>query len=176
VNQDQQRGQSRHRPRYDKEFKRNAVELLESGERSAVQLGRELGVSDCSLGKWKRQYGWQGQGARSGVGADVPRGRGRERRRGRERLGKRRTGTNPAIAGIVCLKSDRSIGSALRQHARTFPYRFLLACFPPQSSSSSFPTSAFGFAQRVVGAALRDLFTLHERATPDARERVPTGY
>jgi transposase-like protein len=40
---------------------------LESGERSAVQLGRELGVSDCSLGKWKRQYGRQG--ARSGVGA-----------------------------------------------------------------------------------------------------------
>ena len=73
MNQDQQRSQSRHRPRYDEEFKRNAVELLESGERSAVQLGRELGVSDCSLGKWKRQYGRQGQGARSGVGADQSR-------------------------------------------------------------------------------------------------------
>jgi len=36
---------------YDEEFKRNAVELLEADERSAVQLGRELGVSDCSLGK-----------------------------------------------------------------------------------------------------------------------------
>jgi transposase len=42
---------------YDEEFKRSAVELLEKGERSAVQLARELGVSDCSLGKWKRQYG-----------------------------------------------------------------------------------------------------------------------
>jgi transposase len=70
VNQDQQRSQSRRRPRYDEEFKRNAVQLLESGERSAVQLGRELGVSDCSLGKWKRQYGHQGQAARSGLEAD----------------------------------------------------------------------------------------------------------
>ena len=42
---------------YDEEFKRNAVEMLEMGSRSAVQLGQELGVSDCSLGKWKRLYG-----------------------------------------------------------------------------------------------------------------------
>jgi len=69
VNQDQQRNQSRRRPGYDEEFKRNAVDLLESGERSAVQLSRELGVSDCSLGKWKRQYGRQGQGGREGLGA-----------------------------------------------------------------------------------------------------------
>ena len=73
MNQDQQRSQSRRRPRYDEEFKRNAVELLESGERSAVQLGRELGVSDCPLGKWKRQYSRQGPGARSGLGADQSR-------------------------------------------------------------------------------------------------------
>jgi transposase len=71
VNQDQQRSQPRRRPRYDEEFKRNAVELLESGERSAVQLGRELGVSDCSLGKWKRQYGRQGPA--TGLGADQSR-------------------------------------------------------------------------------------------------------
>jgi transposase len=43
--------------RYDEEFKRNAVLMLESGDRTAVQLAEELGVSDCSLGKWKRQYG-----------------------------------------------------------------------------------------------------------------------
>jgi transposase len=42
---------------YDEEFKRSAVEMLESGEKSAVQLARELGVSDCSLGKWKKLYG-----------------------------------------------------------------------------------------------------------------------
>jgi transposase len=77
VNKDQQqqeRSPSRRRRQYDEEFKRNAVELLESGERTAVQLGRELGVSDCSLGKWKRQYGRQGQAAsRSGLGAEQSR-------------------------------------------------------------------------------------------------------
>jgi transposase len=73
VNEDQQQQQrspSGRRRQYDEEFKRDAVELLESGERTAVQLGRELGVSDCSLGKWKRQYGRQSQASRSGLGAE----------------------------------------------------------------------------------------------------------
>jgi transposase len=60
VNEEQARSPLRRRRFYDEEFKRNAVELLERGERSAVQLSRELGISDCSLGKWKRQYGRQG--------------------------------------------------------------------------------------------------------------------
>jgi hypothetical protein len=83
VNQDQQRSQSKRRDRYDEEFKRNAVELLESGERSAVQLGRELGVSDwffrqvetsiwparpsCSR-PWGRPKPNRGTGARTGGG------------------------------------------------------------------------------------------------------------
>jgi transposase len=71
--QQQQRSLNVPRRQYDEEFKRNAVELLESGERTAVQLGRELGVSDCSLGKWKRQYGRQGQASRSGLGAEQSR-------------------------------------------------------------------------------------------------------
>ena len=75
MNQDQQQQRSvnRRRRHYDEEFKRNAVELLESGERSAVQLGRELGVSDCSLGKWKRQYGRQGQASGSRLRAEQSR-------------------------------------------------------------------------------------------------------
>ena len=69
MNQDQQKSPSRRRRRYDEEFKRNAVELLEQGERSAVQLSQELGVSDCALGKWKRQYGRQGHAAVNGLKA-----------------------------------------------------------------------------------------------------------
>ena len=61
MNEEQQRSQSKRRRFYDEEFKRNAVELLERGERSAVQLSRELGISDCSLGKWKRKYGQHGR-------------------------------------------------------------------------------------------------------------------
>jgi transposase len=64
VNERQSEGQSKRRRRhYDEEFKRSAVEMLERGERSAVQLSRELGISDCSLGKWKRQYGKAAQGS-----------------------------------------------------------------------------------------------------------------
>lgn len=54
---EKQTTKTKRRRYYDEEFKRNAVELLESGQRSAVQLGRELGISDCALGRWKRQYG-----------------------------------------------------------------------------------------------------------------------
>src|ERR1700693_807932 len=43
------------------------------GERSAVQLSRELGVSDCSLGKWKRQYGKAARSAQSGAQAEQSR-------------------------------------------------------------------------------------------------------
>jgi transposase len=65
--------QSKRRRRYyDEEFKRSAVELLEKGERSAVQLARELGVSDCSLGKWKRQYGRRGELAAGRSRANSP--------------------------------------------------------------------------------------------------------
>ena len=39
-------------------------------------------------------------------------------------------GGEPSIAGIVCRESDRSIGSALLQDARPFPYR-VPACFIP---------------------------------------------
>jgi transposase len=54
---EKQTTKAKRRRYYDEEFKRNAVELLESGQRSAVQLSRELGISDCALGRWKRQYG-----------------------------------------------------------------------------------------------------------------------
>jgi transposase len=71
VNERQTEGRSnRRRRRYDEEFKRNAVEMLERGERSAVQLSRELGISDCSLGKWKRQYGQAAQAKGSGTQAE----------------------------------------------------------------------------------------------------------
>ena len=41
--------------RFTKEFKEEAVRLLVTGERSAKELARDLGVSDVSLCNWKRQ-------------------------------------------------------------------------------------------------------------------------
>jgi transposase len=74
VKQEQPKSQPKQRRRYyHEEFKRNAVELLERAERSAVQLSRELGVSDCSLGEWKRQYGKAARSAQSGAQAEQSR-------------------------------------------------------------------------------------------------------
>jgi len=49
--------------RFEIEFQREAVRLLEAG-RSATQLSRELGVSTWSLGRWKKRHGVGGAGAR----------------------------------------------------------------------------------------------------------------
>lgn len=44
------------RRRYDEQFKRDAVALLEGG-RGATQLARELGISQWNLRDWKQRYG-----------------------------------------------------------------------------------------------------------------------
>jgi transposase-like protein len=41
--------------RYDENFRRSAVELWLQGGKSLHQIARELGVSDQSLKKWKKQ-------------------------------------------------------------------------------------------------------------------------
>lgn len=45
----------RTRPAYPPEFRREAVELLRSSDRSIPQLARELGCSPQSLRTWARQ-------------------------------------------------------------------------------------------------------------------------
>src|SRR5688572_32263391 len=56
------------RRRYDQQFKRDAVALMEGG-RPVAQLARELGISHWNLRDWKRLYGVRGsaesRGARS---------------------------------------------------------------------------------------------------------------
>ena len=42
-------------PPYSDEFKREAVKLLRSGDRSVPQLAKELGVSEGSLRNWSTQ-------------------------------------------------------------------------------------------------------------------------
>jgi transposase len=41
--------------RYTRAFKEEAVRLLVTGEKSARELARELGVSDAALCKWKKE-------------------------------------------------------------------------------------------------------------------------
>ncbi len=42
-------------PPYSKEFKREAVQLLRTSDRSVPQLAKELGVSEGSLRSWASQ-------------------------------------------------------------------------------------------------------------------------
>jgi transposase len=42
--------------RYDEEFKRQMVALIQSQQRSLRQLSREIGVSEWSLSRWCKQY------------------------------------------------------------------------------------------------------------------------
>jgi hypothetical protein len=63
---------SKYGKRFSEEFQRDAVRMLESGERTAKQLSRELGVSEWSLKRWAKFHGHssnQGAGSRIGVRA-----------------------------------------------------------------------------------------------------------
>jgi transposase len=48
--------QSKFGRRYDEAFKRQAVEWIETQQRSIRDLSRELGVSEWSLSRWCKQY------------------------------------------------------------------------------------------------------------------------
>jgi transposase-like protein len=56
VEKNENRGTNRHGRRFDEEFKRDAVRMLKSGERSAQQLSQELGVSVWSLKRWSKEF------------------------------------------------------------------------------------------------------------------------
>ena len=42
---------------YDEAFKRDAVALMLKGDRTLMQLARDLGVSHWNLRDWRKQYG-----------------------------------------------------------------------------------------------------------------------
>jgi transposase len=43
------------RKKYSKQFKLDAIELYEHGEKSMAQLERELGITTGLLGKWREE-------------------------------------------------------------------------------------------------------------------------
>ncbi len=57
---------------YTDEFKREAIQLLESSGKTARQLERELGIGKTSLSRWKRELEDKGKQAFPGQGC-VPR-------------------------------------------------------------------------------------------------------
>ena len=53
---------------YTDEFKREAIQLLESSGKTARQLERELGIGKTSLSRWKREWEENGKQAFPGQG------------------------------------------------------------------------------------------------------------
>jgi transposase len=51
------------RHRFSGEFKRQAVELLESGDKSGIELARELGIRQNQLYKWREEIKQKGDAA-----------------------------------------------------------------------------------------------------------------
>lgn len=68
---------SKTRKTYSPEFKREAVRLLERGEKESAQLARELGVRRNQLYKWQKEVQSHGDQAFPGQG-NRPRGKGRD--------------------------------------------------------------------------------------------------
>lgn len=60
------------RRQYTREFKLEAVRLLETSGRSASQLERELGIGKGNLWRWKRAFKADGEGAFPGHGHLTP--------------------------------------------------------------------------------------------------------
>jgi transposase len=60
------------RRQYTREFKLEAVRLLETSDRSASQLERELGIGKGNLWRWKREFKADGQDAFPGHGCLTP--------------------------------------------------------------------------------------------------------
>lgn len=54
------------RGRYPKEFKIEAVRLLQAGDKKPAEIARELGIKRTLLYRWKDQLEAQGDGAFSG--------------------------------------------------------------------------------------------------------------
>ncbi len=59
----------RSRRRFSDEFKRDAVEIVRSSDRSIAEVARELGIYDSSLGSWVRQD-QVNRGEREGVSSN----------------------------------------------------------------------------------------------------------
>ena len=72
MEKNENRGTNRHGRRFDEEFKRDAVRMLKSGERSAQQLSQELGVSVWSLKRWSKEFPIDGPTGLDALGASEP--------------------------------------------------------------------------------------------------------
>jgi len=60
------------RKNHTREFKLEAVRLLETSGKSASQIERDLGIGSGCLGRWKREFAAEGEHAFPGHGRLTP--------------------------------------------------------------------------------------------------------
>ena len=53
--ENQEKSAKRPRRKFSDEFKRDAVEIVNSSDKSIAQVARELGIYDSTLGSWVKQ-------------------------------------------------------------------------------------------------------------------------
>jgi len=63
---------AKQRKTYTREFKIEAVRLLERSGRTQDEIADELGTSSSSLSRWKKKYGAGSEAASSGQGEPTP--------------------------------------------------------------------------------------------------------
>jgi len=63
---------AKERKQYSREFKQEAVRLLETSGKSASELERDLGVGKGNLWRWKRKFAADGEDAFPGHGRRTP--------------------------------------------------------------------------------------------------------
>jgi transposase len=59
---------AKQQPSYTKEFKQEAVQLVETSKKSKSEIARDLGISDSALSKWCKAFGKHGEQAFPGKG------------------------------------------------------------------------------------------------------------
>ena len=55
-------------PSYTREFKQEAVRLVETSTKNKAEIARDLGISDSALSKWCKEFGERGEEAFPGKG------------------------------------------------------------------------------------------------------------
>jgi len=59
-------------PSYTKEFKQEAVKLVETSNKTKSEIARNLGISDSALSKWCKEFANDGENAFPGKGHQSP--------------------------------------------------------------------------------------------------------
>ena len=63
---------TRRRRTYSREFKMQALQLLETSGKSAAEIERDLGIGDGCLGQWRKKMAANGESAFPGHGRLSP--------------------------------------------------------------------------------------------------------